>query len=125
LALITGGAVGGLCQGIFAVLVFNRGYIFSDIAMITAPLFLATLAVHLTAGIVIGTFVAPWAPPRVGSPTMHDGAPLHHEAHVLERADIAEGVAGYCDQVGELAGLDRANPVGHAEQLGGVGGGHA
>ena len=37
-ALISGGVVGGLCQGILAVMVLKRGYIFSDIAMITGPL---------------------------------------------------------------------------------------
>jgi hypothetical protein len=53
-ALITGGAVGGLCQGIFAVIVLKRGYIFSDVAMINAPRFLANLSVHLLAGIACG-----------------------------------------------------------------------
>ena len=57
---------------------------------------------------------------------MHDGAPLHHVALTCSSgADVVERVAGYGDQVGELAGLDRANPVGHAEQFGGVGGGRA
>jgi hypothetical protein len=66
-ALITGGAVGGLCQGIIAVMVLKRGYIFPDIAMITAPHFLATLAVHLMAGLVFGTLLYlafRWARPR-------------------------------------------------------------
>jgi hypothetical protein len=35
-ALITGGAVGGICQGMLEVLVLKRGYIFPDIAMMTA-----------------------------------------------------------------------------------------
>jgi hypothetical protein len=56
-ALITGGAVGGLCQGILAVLVLKRGYAFADVAMITAPLFLANLVVHLVAGLVFGTLL--------------------------------------------------------------------
>ena len=67
LALITGGAVGGLCQGIFAVIVLKRGFIFPDIAMITAAHFLATLAVHLTAGLGFGTLLYltfRWARPR-------------------------------------------------------------
>jgi hypothetical protein len=66
-ALITGGAVGGLCQGILAVMVFKRGYIFPDIALITGVLFLATLAVHLLAGLVFGTLLYlafRWARPR-------------------------------------------------------------
>jgi hypothetical protein len=66
-ALITGGVVGGLCQGIFAVMVFKRGYIFPDIGMITAGLFLATLAVHLAAGLVLGVLLYLafcWARPR-------------------------------------------------------------
>ena len=68
-ALITGGVVGGLCQGIFAVLVLKRGYIFTDVAMITAPLFLATLVVHLVAGLVFGTLLYlafRWGCPRNG-----------------------------------------------------------
>ena len=36
--------------------------------------------------------------------------------------DVGERVARDGDQVGELAGLDRADPVLPAEQLGGVGG---
>lgn len=56
-ALITGGLIGGLCGGIFAVLVLKRGYIFSDVAMITGGLFLMTLGVHLVAGLVIGTLL--------------------------------------------------------------------
>ncbi len=67
LALITGGAVGGLCQGIFTVMVLKRGYIFPDTAMITGSRFLATLAVHLTAGLVFGTLLYlpfRWARPR-------------------------------------------------------------
>ena len=66
-ALVTGGAVGGLFQGIFAVMVFKRGYVFPDIGMITAPLFLAALAVHLVAGVVFGTLLYlafRWARPR-------------------------------------------------------------
>ena len=56
-ALITGGAVGGLCQGILAVLVWKRGYIVSDVAMITAPLFVVNLFVHLMAGLIFGTLL--------------------------------------------------------------------
>jgi hypothetical protein len=56
-ALITGGAVGGLCQGVIAVLVLKRGYIFRDIAMITATNYLANLVVHLIAGLVFGTLL--------------------------------------------------------------------
>jgi hypothetical protein len=66
-ALITGGIIGGLCQGIFAVMVVRRGYIFPDIAMMTGALFLATLAVHLMAGLVFGTLLYlafRWAQPR-------------------------------------------------------------
>src|SRR4051794_6647954 len=57
LALVTGGIIGGLCQGIFVVLLLKRGYIFPDIAMITGPLFLATLAAHMIAGGVFGTLL--------------------------------------------------------------------
>jgi hypothetical protein len=68
-ALITGGAVGGMCQGIIAVLILKRGSIYPDIAMITAPLFLASLAVHLMAGLLFGTLLYlafRWAsPPNV------------------------------------------------------------
>ncbi len=66
-AMITGGVVGGLCQGIFAVMVLRRGYIFPDIAMITGGLFLANLAAHLMAGLVFGTLfylAFRWARPR-------------------------------------------------------------
>jgi hypothetical protein len=56
-ALITGGAVGGLCQGVIVVLVLKRGYIFRDIAMITATHYLASLVVHLIAGLVFGTLL--------------------------------------------------------------------
>ena len=55
--MITGGVIGGLCQGIIAVLVLGRGYIFPDVAMITGPLFLATLAAHLMAGLALGTLL--------------------------------------------------------------------
>jgi hypothetical protein len=70
LALITGGAVGGLCQGIFAVLVLKRGYIFADFGSITGAHFLATLAVHLTAGLVFGTLLYlafRWARPHIST----------------------------------------------------------
>jgi hypothetical protein len=66
-AMITGGIVGGLCQGIFAVMVLKRGYIFPDIAMITGGLFLGNLAAHLVAGLVFGTLfylAFRWARPR-------------------------------------------------------------
>jgi hypothetical protein len=67
LAMITGGIIGGLCQGIFAIMVLKRGYIFPDIAMITGALFLASLAAHLMAGLVFGTLLYlafRWARPR-------------------------------------------------------------
>jgi hypothetical protein len=66
-AMITGGIIGGLCQGIFAIMVLKRGYIFPDIAMITGALFLASLAAHLMAGLVFGTLfylAFRWARPR-------------------------------------------------------------
>jgi hypothetical protein len=66
-AMITGGVIGGLCQGIFAVMVLRRGYIFPDVAMITGALFLANLAAHLMAGLVFGTLLYlafRWARPR-------------------------------------------------------------
>ena len=53
-ALIKGGAIGGLCQGVIAVLVMKRGYIFADFGKFTAGLFLVNLAVHLMAGLVFG-----------------------------------------------------------------------
>jgi hypothetical protein len=56
-ALISGGVGGGVCQGIIAVLVLKRGYVFPEVAMITAAHFLANLAAHLTAGLVIGTLL--------------------------------------------------------------------
>ena len=67
LAMITGGIIGGLCQGIFAVIVLRRGYIFPDIAMMTGALFLATLAAHLMAGLIFGILfylAFRWARPR-------------------------------------------------------------
>jgi hypothetical protein len=72
-ALITGAVAGGLCQGVIAVMVLKRGYIFPDIAMITGPLFLANLAAHLMAGLAFGTLLylaLRWARPRsaLGSP---------------------------------------------------------
>ncbi|SIO67447.1 hypothetical protein SAMN05444166_8365 [Singulisphaera sp. GP187] len=66
-ALITGGGVGGICQGILTVLILKRGYIFPDIAMITGTLFLANLAVHLLLGLAFGTLFylsLRWAHPR-------------------------------------------------------------
>lgn len=54
-ALIKGGAIGGLCQGLISVMIFKRGYIFSDIAMMTGAYFLVTVAVHLFAGLAFGT----------------------------------------------------------------------
>ena len=48
-------------------MVFQRGYIFPDIGMITAGLFLATLAVHLAAGLALGVLLYlafRWARPR-------------------------------------------------------------
>ena len=56
-ALIKGGVAGGLCQGIIAVLVLTRGYIFADFGMLTASVFLLNLAVHLMAGLVIGSLL--------------------------------------------------------------------
>lgn len=66
-AWITGGAIGGLFQGICAVMFLKRGYIFPDVSMLTGPLFLATLGVHLASGLVFGTLLAlafRWARPR-------------------------------------------------------------
>ncbi len=66
-ALITGGAIGGLCQGILAVMAFKRGYIFPDFGALTGVLFLANLAVHLAAGLGFGTLLYlafRWARPR-------------------------------------------------------------
>jgi hypothetical protein len=48
-------------------MVLRRGYIFPDRAMITGPLFLATLAVHLMAGLAFGTLLHlafRWARPQ-------------------------------------------------------------
>src|SRR5262249_2394736 len=33
---------------------------------------------------------------------------LHHESNTLELADVGDGISGNSDEVGELAGLDRA-----------------
>jgi hypothetical protein len=69
-ALITGGAIGGLCQGVVAILIFRRGYVFRDITTITGPLYLASLAVHLLSGLAVGAllFLAfRWARPRHSS----------------------------------------------------------
>jgi hypothetical protein len=38
-----------------------------------------------------------------------DGAVLDHEAHVLQARDVAAGIAADRHQVGQLAGLDRAD----------------
>jgi hypothetical protein len=51
-ALITGGAIGGLAQGIIAMMVFKRGYLFPD--LITADGYLVSLAVHLFLGFGFG-----------------------------------------------------------------------
>jgi hypothetical protein len=70
-AWITGGAIGGLFQGICAVIFLKRGYIFPDVGTITAPFFVATLGVHLASGLVFGTLLAlafRWARPRHGAP---------------------------------------------------------
>ena len=56
-ALIKGGVLGGFCQGIIAVMLLKRGYIFPDIAMMTGALFLETLVVHLFAGLTFGTLL--------------------------------------------------------------------
>src|SRR5262245_28341022 len=50
-SLVTGGLLGGLCQGIVSVLLLRRGYPFGDVAMLTGTLYLAALAVHLLAGL--------------------------------------------------------------------------
>ena len=53
-ALVTGGLIGGLCQGMVSILLLKRGYPVGDVAMLTAPLFLASLCVHLLAGFAFG-----------------------------------------------------------------------
>ena len=37
-----------------------------------------------------------------------DDSALHHEGDALEYADVVEGIAGYGDDVGIVAGLERA-----------------
>src|SRR6267142_2069113 len=52
---------------------------------------------------------------------LEDMAALHDHADVvllLEHAQVPEGVAVHHDEVGVLAGLDGADLVGHAEELG-------
>ena len=56
-ALITGGVIGGFCQGAFAILILKRGYPFSDVQMMTGGLFLASLATHLILGLVFGALL--------------------------------------------------------------------
>ena len=38
-------------------------------------------------------------------------AAFHHEANVLERADIGDRISGDGDQVSEFSGFDSAHPV--------------
>ena len=57
-AFVKGGAVGGLCQGLVALLVLKHGYPFQDPAMMTGTLFLAAMAVHLTMGLGLGLLLS-------------------------------------------------------------------
>src|SRR5262245_24670861 len=50
-AIIKGGALGGLVQGVIAMMVFKRGYILPDVTIITGTQYLASLAVHLVSGL--------------------------------------------------------------------------
>jgi hypothetical protein len=66
-AVITGGVIGGIAQGVFAVMVLKLGYPFADITMMTGPLFLAALAAHMLAGLAVGALIyltIRWARPR-------------------------------------------------------------
>ena len=49
-----------------------------------------------------------------------DYAALHHERDVLEHADVVEWIAGHGDDVGIVAGLERAELVLPVEQPGAV-----
>ncbi len=74
-ALITGGMLGGLCQGPIAMLVFGRSHVFPDSGLVTAPLYFASLAIHLLLGFAIGAMLAlvfsrP-APRRRATPSSH------------------------------------------------------
>lgn len=69
-AMITGGAVGGLCQGVIGIMVFKRGYVFQDVGIMTGTLFLASLAAHLAVGLGVGTLLylaLRWARPNAKS----------------------------------------------------------
>jgi hypothetical protein len=56
-ALIKGDALRGLLQGIIAIYVHRRGYVFPNIAIIRGALYLAALAVHLAAGLGFGALL--------------------------------------------------------------------
>lgn len=69
-ASLTGGLIGGLCQGILVPLFLKQGYVFPDVAMMTGGLFVGNLAVHLAAGLVFGGLVTAidWSGPRPARP---------------------------------------------------------
>ena len=51
-----------------------------------------------------------------------DPAAGHDEVHVAEHADVCQGIAADGDDVGGLAGLDRADLGGKSEQVGSIDG---
>ncbi|MDG3008145.1 hypothetical protein [Paludisphaera mucosa] len=81
-ALVSGASIGGLCQGVVSVLLLGRGYPFGDPAMLTGPLYVAALGVHLLAGLGFGVllFLAlQWSRPKSG-PGGPPQAPAFYEA---------------------------------------------
>src|SRR6185312_2500066 len=53
---------------------------------------------------------------RSGALVLVDDAVLHDEDDMLHGVDVARGIAGHGDDVGELAGFERAELVGDAEE---------
>src|SRR6185369_1462584 len=49
---------------------------------------------------------------------LHHSPALHHELDALQDSDIGSRIALHGDQVGELAGFDRADVTGPSHQLG-------
>ena len=54
----------------------------------------------------------------VGAHVFVDHATLHDEVHMLERTDVSQGVRGDGDNVGILAGFDRAHILGASDEVG-------
>src|SRR3954452_8868782 len=78
----------------------------------------APVAIHLVLMSDVSRFLSP-LPSSAPALVLVDDAGLHHEGDAFELRDVAQRIAADGDDVGELAGLDRPDPVGPAHDLGG------